>query len=161
MSDNYLVTADQIAAMDAVTTTHSLNPGATRSEKSLGDATGLTGLGIYMTEVAPGEDTTTFHMHHHEDEAIYVLAGTGTARIGEATHSIGPGDFIGYRKGGRAHVLTNTGTETLRYLVIGERRAHDVCDYPERGKRLYRMAGLPDALIPMSVLSQVVTKAEN
>lgn len=140
--DTYLLRAADIEQMDGLAKTHFLNDNAKRLNKSLGDATGLTGLGIHLIEVAPGRETTEYHVHHHEDEAVYVLSGTATATIGEADHQIGPGDFIGYRKGGLAHTIVNTGAETLRLLVIGQRLAHDVGDYPRQGKRIFRNEGV-------------------
>ncbi|SLN69040.1 cupin domain-containing protein [Roseisalinus antarcticus] len=145
--DTYLVTAAEIAAMEGLAKSHFLNPGARRINKSLGDLAGLTGIGVHLIEVAPGNATTEHHVHHHEDECVFVLSGTATAHIGDAAHAIGPGDFIGYRKGGLAHSIRNTGSETLRCLVIGARLAHDVGDYPRLGKRIYRHAGLPWNLV--------------
>lgn len=147
MTDTYLMTAAQIEAMDGLAKVHFLNPGARRINKSLGDVTGLTGLGIHLIEVAPGDETTEYHLHHFEDEAVYVLSGSATATIGDADHAIGPGDFIGYRKGGLAHTIINTGDEILRLLVIGQRLPHDVGDYPRKGKRIYRNDGLPWDLV--------------
>ena len=144
MSDEtYLLTAEEIAAMEGLAKTHFLNPNAQRINKSLGDATGLTGLGVHLIEVAPGHETTEYHLHYFEDEAVYVLSGSGTAEIGEQEHAIKAGDFIGYRKGGLAHGIRNTGQETLRCLVMGQRLSHDIGDYPRLGKRVYRNAGLP------------------
>lgn len=143
MSEGYLLTAEQIAAMDGLAKTHFLNPGARRLNKSLGDATGLTGLGIHLIEVAPGGETTEYHVHYYEDEAVYVLSGTATAEIGDESVAIKAGDFIGYRKGGLPHTIHNTGSETLRCLVIGQRLPHDVGDYPRQGKRIFRNEGLP------------------
>lgn len=139
--ETYILKADDIAAMEGLEKVHFLNEKARRRNKSLGDATGLTGLGIHIIEVQPGDETTEYHLHYFEDEAVYVLAGTATAVIGETEHAIGPGDFIGYRKGGLAHTIVNTGAALLRLLVIGERLAHDVGDYPRLGKRIYRQAG--------------------
>jgi len=141
--ETYLLTADQIAAMSGLAKTHFLNQNARRINKSLGDATGLTGLGIHLIEVEPGCVTTEYHVHYFEDEAVYVLSGTATAEIGDEEHAIGPGDFIGYRKGGHAHAIRNTGTETFRCLVIGQRLAQDVADYPRLAKRIYRNDGMP------------------
>lgn len=140
--DTYLITAAQIAAMEGLAKTHFLNPNAQRINKSLGDATGLTGIGVHIIEVEPGFETTEYHLHHFEDECVYVLSGSATATLGETEHPIGPGDFIGYRKGGLAHTIVNTGSETLRLLVIGERLDQDVGDYPRQGKRIWRQAGL-------------------
>lgn len=145
--DRYLLRADEIAAMEGLRKTHFLNPKARRVNKSLGDMTGLTGLGFHIIEVEPGDETTEHHLHHHEDECVYVLAGTGVAMIGEDEHEIGPGDFIGYRKGGLAHSIRATGTETLRCIVVGQRLDHDVGDYPRLKKRLFRHQGLPWNLV--------------
>jgi uncharacterized cupin superfamily protein len=77
-------------------------------------------------------------MHHFEDECIYVLNGTATAYTGEQSQIISAGDFIGYGNGGVAHSITNTGTETFRCIVVGERLAHEVGDHTRLGKRIYR-----------------------
>lgn len=143
MSETYLLKAAEIDAMEGLAKTHFLNPNAKRVNKSLGDATGLAGLGIHIIEVQPGHETTEYHVHHHEDEAVYVLAGEATATIGDEDYPIGPGDFIGYRAGGLAHTIRNTGDGVLRCLVVGQRLAHDVGDYPWKGKRIWRNTGLP------------------
>lgn len=153
--DTYLITADQIAQMEGTQKTHFLNPDARRLNKSLGDSAGLTGIGVHLIEVQPGHLTTEHHAHHHEDECVYVLSGTATAVIGDQEYAIGPGDFIGYRKGGLAHSIRNTGPEILRCLVIGERLPHDVGDYPRLGKRIYRNQGLPWALADLESLQEL------
>lgn len=128
--------------MQGLAKTHFLNENAKRINKSLGDATGLTGLGIHLIEVEPGCETTEFHVHFFEEEAVYVLSGTATADIGDEEYPIKPGDFIGYRKNGLPHTIRNTGSEPFRCLVIGQRLPQDVADYPRLGKRIYRNEGL-------------------
>lgn len=151
--ETYLITAEEIEAMPGLAKTHFQNPNAKRVNKSIGDATGLTGLGIHLIEVEPGHETTEYHVHYVEDEAVFVLSGTATAEIGDEDFQIKAGDFIGYRRSGKAHTIRNTGDSTLRCLVIGQRLDHDVADYPRKGQRIYRNAGLPwdvadiDALI--------------
>ncbi len=80
---------------------------------------------------------------------------TSTAVIGDEEYAIGPGDFIGYRKGGLPHSIRNTGTETLRRIVVGERLAHDAGDYPRLGKRLYRNPGLAWELVDLGAFETV------
>ena len=143
----YILSAGDVAAMPGTPKTHFLNDNAQRLNKSLGDTTGLSGFGFHLIEVAPGRETTEYHMHHHEDECVYVLSGTATARIGNEEHPIGAGDFIGYRAGGAAHTILNTGSDVLRCIVVGARLPHDVGDYPDKGKRILRNAGLPWALV--------------
>lgn len=153
-NETYLVTREEIDAMEGLGKTHFLNPGARRVNRSLGDATGLTGLGFHIITVAPGDETTEFHLHHYEDECVYILEGTATAEIGEAQVEVKPGDFLGYRKGGLAHTIRNTGTGPLRCIVAGERRAHDVGDYPRKGKRIFRNTGMPWNLADLSAIEE-------
>lgn len=140
--ETYILTAEAISDMEGRAKTHFLNPNAKRINKSLGDAVGLTGFGFHLIEVEPGHDTTEYHFHHYEDECVYVLSGAATALIGDMEYAIKAGDFIGYRKGGQAHSIRNTGDDMFRCLVVGERLAHDVCDYPNQKKRLFRNQGL-------------------
>ncbi len=146
-SERYLIRAEEIAAMEGAKKTHFLNKNAQRVNKSLGDLTGLTGLGFHIIEVAPGHESTEYHQHIFEDECVFVLAGIAQATIGKEVFTIKPGDFIGYRKGGAAHTIKNAGREVLRMIVVGERLAHDVTDYPNRKKRLWRQKGLPANLV--------------
>ena len=147
MTDQYLVKAAEIAAFQATAKTHFLNDNARRQNKSLGDLTGLTGFGFHLIEVEPGCESTEYHVHHYEDECTYVLSGSGVVTIGTEVHDISSGDFIGYRKGGLAHTMRATGDETLVCIVVGERLAHDVGDYPRKKKRIYRNADLPWNLV--------------
>lgn len=152
MADQYVVSAAQIAAMQGLAKSHFLNDKAQRVNKSLGDLTGLTGIGVHLIEVQPGAETTEHHMHYFEDECVYVLSGNATTYLGDEAVQIGVGDFIGYRKGGLAHSIVNTGAEVLRCLVIGQRLDHDVGDYPRQGKRIYRNAGMPWDLADLDAL---------
>jgi len=160
IDDTYLITREEIAATEGLRKAHFLNANAVRINKSLGDATGLTGLGVHMIEVEPGHETTEHHVHHHEDECVYVLAGRGTAFLGEDSHAIKAGDFIGYRKGGLAHSIKNTGSETLRCLVVGERLAHDVGDYPRQGKRIFRNSGVAWNLVDHDNIEEIKAGAK-
>ncbi len=140
--DKYVLKKEEIEAFAGTEKTHFLNPNGRRINKSLGDLTGITGFGFHLIEVPPGADSTEFHLHVYEDECTYVLSGHGVVRIGEERIDIGPGDFIGYRKGGLAHCMTNTGQEVLKCIVVGQRLAHDVGEYPDKKKRLFRNEGM-------------------
>ena len=135
------LSASAIAAMDAVKRTHFLNPGAVRANKSLGDATGLKNIGVHLITIEPGHRSTEYHFHHYEEECVYVLSGRGSAVIGDQTHNIGPGDFMGHPIDHIAHEMINDGKEPLVCLVIGQRLTQDISDYPRQSKRLYRHSG--------------------
>ena len=159
-ADRYVVTAEEIAEMEGLAKTHFLNPDARRVNKSLGDLAGLTGLGFHIIEVEPGCATTEHHRHHYEDECVYILEGEATARIGEEQVPVKAGDFIGYRKGGLAHMITNSGPGPLRCIVVGERLAHDVADYPRRSRRIYRNAGMAADLVAHSAIENPAVGAK-
>lgn len=154
-NDQYLITKAEIDEMEGLNKTHFLNSNARRVNKSLGDLTGLSGFGFHLIEVEPGHETTEHHRHYHEDECVFVLSGQATAIIGDDEIPIGPGDFVGYRKGGLAHSIRNTGQEMLRCIVVGERLAHDVGDYTRLGKRIYRNAGIAWNLVDLAHVEEV------
>lgn len=138
------LSSQKIAQLEALRRVHTLNPAAIRINKSLGDEVGLKNIGVHLITIAPGDKSTEFHTHRYEEEAIYVLSGHGTEVIGDTSQKIEPGDFIGFPAGGAAHETVNDGTEPLVCLVIGQRLAQDVVDYPRKGKRLYRNSGQRD-----------------
>ncbi len=154
--EKYVLKKAEIEAFEGTAKQHFLNENARRTNKSLGDLTGLTGFGFHLIEVPPGCESTEFHVHYHEDECTYVLSGSGTVTIGEETHGIADGDFIGYRAGGLPHTMKNTGEVPLRCIVVGQRLAHDVGDYPNKGKRIYRNAGLPWNLVDLANIENPV-----
>ena len=134
----YIVRKNEIEAMKGLAKTHYLNENARRINKSLGDVVGLKNLGFHIIEVLPGYESTEYHLHHFEDECVYILDGEATVTIDETDYEVGAGDFIGYPAGGLPHTMKNTGSEILRCIVVGQRLVHDVGDYPRIGKRLYR-----------------------
>ena len=158
--EKYYVSSEEIAAMEGLKKTHFLNQNAKRINKSLGDMVGLTGFGFHIIEVEPGHETTEHHVHYHEDECVYVLSGEATAITGEEKTPIKAGDFLGYRKGGLAHSIKNTGSEVLRCIVVGERLPHDVGDYPRLGKRIFRNEGVKWNLVDHSAIEEPTAGAK-
>lgn len=140
--EKYILTQEEIEAYEGVRKTHFLNPNACRVNKSLGDLTGLSGLGFHLIEIQPGYESTELHAHYHEEECVYILEGEAEATIGDVKYSVKAGDFIGYRAGGKPHQLKNNGNSVLKCIVVGQRLDHDVADYPNLKKRLYRNQGL-------------------
>lgn len=151
--ERYLVSAAEIEQMDGQRKTHFLEPKAQCINKSLGDLTGLTGFGFHLMEVQPGQMSTEPHVHYREDECVFILSGEGTAQVGAETFAVSAGDFLGYRKGGLPHGITNTGTEVLRCIVVGERGDTDIVDYPGQAKRMFRTKGLDWNVVDIADIS--------
>lgn len=57
------------------------------------------------------------HVHHREDEGIYVLEGSLTATVGDETYSLGPGDFV-FLPRGIPHSLINTSEPEARFVFV-------------------------------------------
>lgn len=55
--ETYIIKKSEIEAMEGLQKTHFLNKNAQRVNKSLGDLTGLTGLGFHIIEVPPGKNS--------------------------------------------------------------------------------------------------------
>ncbi len=152
----YILTREEIDNIEGVDKTHFLNDNARRINKSLGDLTGLQKLGFHLIEIQPGRESTEQHVHYHEDECVYILEGEAKATIGDESFTVRGGDFIGYRAGGKSHKLENTGTGVLKCIVAGLRLDHDVADYPEKGKRIYRNKGLKWNLVDLDHVDEPV-----
>jgi len=106
--------------------------------RRLGPEAGSRALGCSYIEVPPGKTAYPFHFHSAFEEAIYVLEGAGTLRIGSDSVSIRAGDYIGFPAGPpSAHALTNTGTTALRYLCVSAPATPatmDIVGYPDSKK---------------------------
>lgn len=98
-------------------------------------------LGAQVLELAPGERAFPFHYHCANEEAIYVLEGTGTVRIGDARVPVRAGDWIAHPVGPEhAHQMINDGDAPLRYLCISTQHKCEVVGYPD-SKKVAMVAG--------------------
>jgi uncharacterized cupin superfamily protein len=108
------------------------------SRRRLGAAAGGAALGCTYLEVAPGKTAFPFHFHSAFEEALFILEGEGTARIGKETVAVRTGDYLVFPAGPAApHALANTGTAPLRYLALSSpatRATMDIVVYPDSKK---------------------------
>lgn len=103
--------------------------------RMLGSATGARGLGCSWIEVQPGQVAFPNHYHCANEEALFVLSGTGELRIGDTTVVVGPGDYATFGIGPEgAHQLMATGDEPLRYLCLSTMVWPEVVGYPDSDK---------------------------
>lgn len=71
---------------------------------------------IAETEMAPGA-YAGLHTQPDQQELLYILEGSGNFRIDGQQQDVGPGDAI-LARAGTEFALSNTGSTTLRYLVV-------------------------------------------
>jgi len=105
------------------------------SDRVLGRATGARGIGCSLYEVPPGKTAFPNHYHCANEEALYVLEGTGTLHIGADQVAVGPGDYATFPVGpAHTHQLLNTGDGPLRYLCFSTLIPTEVVGYPHSKK---------------------------
>ena len=140
MSDDYpgLLRAADIADRQS-TFNHPWNPKAEITGTHASRLTGLKRTGVSLVRIAPGKESFAYHLHHREEEWIYVLAGRGVAQIDGHDYEMQPGDFVGFPAPSVAHNMTNPFDDELVYLMGGESLDHEIADFPALGKRMVRM----------------------
>lgn len=70
-----------------------------------------------IEQVAPPGFATPLHMHHSEDEAMYILEGTYTFFVGDQVISAGPGAFV-YMPKDVPHAFRVEGETPARLLQL-------------------------------------------
>lgn len=112
--------------------------GFKNARRRLAFAAGNVALGASHTELEPGKTSFPFHYHSAIEEALFIIEGTGTLRIGKDTVKLRAGDWVALPPGpDSSHSLTNDGTTTLRYLALSSPATPitlDVVAYPDSKK---------------------------
>ncbi len=103
-----------------------------REKRALGDALGLTRVGVNLTTLHPGRQSSLRHHHTPEDELVFVLEGEVVLRTDEGDQVLGPGACAGFPAGAaNAHQLVNRTDEPARYLEVGTRDPSDRVVYTD------------------------------
>lgn len=103
--------------------------------KSLSAATGARELGCSLYELPPGKSAWPMHAHMGNEEAVFVLEGSGTLRHANGESAISAGDYLSFPRGkDHAHQIVNTSDSPLRYLCISTMNEPDIGWYPNSRK---------------------------
>lgn len=103
--------------------------------RQLGRNAGNEQLGGQLLELAPGERAFPFHFHCAVEEAIYVISGRGTVRLGDQRIAVREGDWIAHPVGpDHAHQMINDSDGPLVYLCISTRQKCEIVGYPDSNK---------------------------
>ena len=134
-----------IVNLDEVQATETAQGGFGSRRSRLAAAAGAVALGCSHFEVAPGKTAFPFHFHTNTEEALYILEGRGTLRLGSDAIEVRAGDYVALRPVPEApHALANTGDAPLRYLALSSPSAPvtiDVVGYPDSNKIAYAAMG--------------------
>jgi uncharacterized cupin superfamily protein len=103
-----------------------------REKRALGDATGLTKIGVNLTTLLPGKESALRHQHTHEDELIFVVEGEVVLHTNDGEQVLSAGQCAGFPAGSAdAHHLLNRSDKPARYLEISNRDPRDGAQYPD------------------------------
>lgn len=113
----------------------------------LGHATVGEDLGASLYELDPGHRTWPAHYHTANEEAVYVLDGRLTLRLGggdgRIEFSLEPGDYVALPTGpARAHEIEGGGSDTARFLVVSTMTDPDFTVLTEE-RKTHLIAGDP------------------
>lgn len=131
------------ADIEALETTfnHPWNPKSEIRGTWMGRRAGLQRTGVSLGRLAPGKESFAYHLHHREEEWVYVLSGRAVARIDGQDYELGPGDFVAFPTPSVAHQMANPFDEELVYLMGGENHEHEIANFPTLGKRMVKLPG--------------------
>lgn len=108
------------------------------SARRLGPEAGGRSLGCSYFELPAGKTAFPNHFHSSVEEALYILEGAGTLRIGTEQTGVRAGDYVAFPAGPDfAHALTNTGAHPLKYLCLSapaDPATLDIIGYPDSKK---------------------------
>lgn len=103
-----------------------------RQRRALGDALGLTKIGVNLTTLEPGKESSMRHWHTQEDEFIYVVSGEVVLRTNGGEQVLSAGQCAGFKAGvADGHQLFNRTSTTAVYLAISNRDGSDAAYYPD------------------------------
>jgi uncharacterized cupin superfamily protein len=102
-------------------------------------------IGATMFEVEPGW-SSTYHIHHGNEELVLVVEGNPTVRTPEGERELRPGDMAVFRRGpAGAHSLSNRSDRFARFVVFSSMVDPDVVEIPEHGIVGAIAGGVPTA----------------
>lgn len=97
-----------------------------RINAPLGEAVGLTVMGIHHQVLRPGRRSSWPHAERDEEEFVYVLEGRPQVWLDGEIHQLEPGDGVGFPKGtGIAHTVINNTDQDVCLLIVGEKSTPD------------------------------------
>lgn len=103
-----------------------------REKRALGDALGLTKIGVNLTTLMPGRESAMRHFHTHEDELLFVVEGEVVLRTEAGEQVLTAGMCAGFPAGVRdGHQLVNRSDRPARYLEVSNRDPNDGAEYPD------------------------------
>jgi uncharacterized cupin superfamily protein len=121
------------------TFSHPWNPKSQLTGTMMGRLAGLKRTGVSIVRVPPGKESFAYHLHHREEEWVYVLSGTAVTTIDGREYTLQEGDFAAFPTPSVAHVIANHADRDLLYMMGGENLSEEIADFPTLDRRIVRL----------------------
>ena len=103
--------------------------------KRLAAVAGGEEIGCSLYDLPAGRRSWPYHYHTANEEALFVLEGTGALRHDGESVSLAAGDYVALPAGeGGGHRVVNDSDGALRYLAVSTMNEPDVTVYPDSEK---------------------------
>lgn len=103
-----------------------------REKRALGDAAGLSKIGVNHTTLWPGAVSSMRHWHTREDEFVFVLSGELVLVTDAGEQPLMAGQCAGFPASlANGHHLVNRSSTPAIYLEISNRDKTDAVTYPD------------------------------
>ena len=107
-------------------------PCKARRWRKLGDAAGLTKIGVNLVTLPPGAWSSQRHWHAREDEFVYLIQGQAVLVTDEGETPLRAGECAGFPAGDRnGHMVRNDSSADVVFLVVSNRDDADWGEYAD------------------------------
>ena len=101
----------------------------------VGAAAGGEKLGATLYEVDPGGRVSPLHIHHANEEMLFVVSGRPTLRTADGERELELGEVVAFPSGRRGvHQVLNRSDEPARVLIVSTMRYPEVVEHPDSNK---------------------------
>jgi uncharacterized cupin superfamily protein len=118
---------------------HPWNPKSEIKGSMMGRLGGLKRTGVSIVRLAPGKESFAYHLHHREEEWVYVLSGVAVATIDGDEYTLDEGDFVAFPTPSVPHLMANRTDRELVYLMGGENLPDEIADFPTLDRRMIKL----------------------
>ena len=103
--------------------------------RKLAQAAGGDKIGCSQYEIPPGGRLWPYHYHYGNEEAIFVLSGSGKLRLPDGEYPLAPGDYVSLKTGpAGAHRVMAADDEAVVVLIFSTMISPEVAYYPDSKK---------------------------
>ena len=103
----------------------------------VGERAGAEELGATLYEILPGGAISPHHIHHGNEEILFVLSGSPELRTPHGVRMLEQGAVVAFPRGRRgAHRVKNSSPAPARVLIVSTMNFPDVVEHPDTGTGL-------------------------